>query len=413
MIEATAVHTPTAWHVTHWSEDPYSLGAYSTLAPAGTPLHRAMLGECLGGRFVLAGEACNTAAPAMAHGAWDDGLRAADLALDAGAQRVIVIGAGCAGLAAAGRLKAQGVDCIVLEARGRIGGRTHSVDLNGAKVDEGAAWLQFFDENALAEKAQDYVLVTIETDFSQPLAAARDGSVPDVDGAWAALLAGLDRRLSLASAVEHYMTGLDAGQARATRYAIEGHLLLEAGLPLPELSVCALDEEGVGHGDRMLPNGFGQLTQRLAQGLDIRLNSPVSRIDWAGDKVRVDDEQGDFCICTVPLPVLKTLAFNPPLPEVQQQAMAHLAMGRLEKVVLQFEHRWWPRSPSGYLRWYDTPASWGEWLDLTDALGTPTIVGLIAADAVERQYAGRTDEQIALAACEALRAWAEAVQSSR
>lgn len=404
---------PTAWHVTHWSEDPFSLGAYSTLAPAGTPAHRAKLGECLGGRLVLAGEACNPVAPAMAHGAWDDGLRAADLALHAGARRVIVIGAGCAGLAAARRLEAQGVDCVVLEARGRVGGRTHSIGFNGVTVDEGAAWLQCFEENALADMAQDYGLETVETDFSRPLSAARCGEMPDVDGAWAALCSGLDRRLSLSAAVERYMLGLDAGQARATRFAIEGNLLLEAGLPLQQLSVCALDEEGVGHGDRLLPKGYGQLIQRLAQGLDIRLNSPVSRVDWAGERVRVDDEEGDFCICTVPLPVLNTLLFDPPLPQAQQQAMAHLAMGCLEKVILQFEQRWWPCSPSGYLRWYDTPASWGEWLDLTDALGTPTIAGLIAADAVERQFAGRTDEQIALAACEALHAWAEAVESAR
>jgi hypothetical protein len=57
------------------------------------------------------------------------------------------------------------------------------------------------------------------------------------------------------------------------------------------------------------------------------------------------------------------------------------------------------------------PASWGEWLDLTDAVGTPTIAGLIAADAVERQFAGRSDEQIAMAACAALQSWAEAVKA--
>lgn len=51
----------------------------------------------------------------------------------------------------------------------------------------------------------------------------------------------------------------------------------------------------------------------------------------------------------------------------------------------------------------------GEWLDLTDAVGKPTIAGLIAADAIERQFTGRTDEQVAMAACEALQAWAAAV----
>ena len=87
-------------------------------------------------------------------------------------------------------------------------------------------------------------------------------------------------------------------------------------------------------------------------------------------------------------------------------------MGQLEKVVLQFDERWWPVSPSGYLRWYDTPASFGEWLDLTDAVGTPTVAGLIAADALERVFAGRSDEEIALAACDALQSWADAIRSA-
>ncbi len=401
---------PLAWHVTHWRNDPFCRGAYSTLLPGGTPRHRQVLGECVGRRLVLAGEACNPKAPAMAHGAWDDGLRAAELALAAGARQVIVIGAGCAGLAAARRLQAEGVDCVVLEARDRVGGRTHTVSLGEVRVDVGAAWLQQFNDNSLAKLAQDQGMRLVETDFNCPLAAAREGAVPDIDAAWRALLGGIDRSLPLAEGVARYLSGLATDQARATRFAIDGNLILEACLPLAELSVNALDEEGVGNGDRFLPEGYSQLIALLASGLDIRLDQPVSDIDWSGNRVRVNDEQADFCICTVPLGVLKTLVFTPALPAAQREALAHLGMGRVEKVVMQFEQRWWPRSPSGYLRWYDTPASWGEWLDLTDAVGTPTVAGLIAADAIERQFDGRSDEQIALAACEALQAWAAAVE---
>lgn len=48
---------------------------------------------------------------------------------------------------------------------------------------------------------------------------------------------------------------------------------------------------------------------------------------------------------------------------------------------------------------------------LTGALGKPTIVGLIAVDAVARQFAGRSDEEITLAARDALKAWALAVEA--
>lgn len=42
-------------------------------------------------------------------------------------ERTIVIGAGVAGLAAAGRLAAAGMPVTVIEARGRVGGRIHTV----------------------------------------------------------------------------------------------------------------------------------------------------------------------------------------------------------------------------------------------------------------------------------------------
>ena len=411
-VQASPMHSPTAWHVTHWGDDPYSLGAYSTLLRGGRPEHRRVLGECLGTRLVIAGEACNPHAPAMTHGAWDDGIRAACLAVQSGARRVIVIGAGCAGLAAARHLRANGVDCVVIEARERIGGRTHSLQLGAVSIDVGAAWLQQFADNALAREAQCLGVPMVETDFSQPLAAAHDGAVDGIDEAWQALRQGIDRRLPLTEGVSRYLAGLTPAQVRATRYAIDGNLIIEACLPLIELSVDALDEEGVGSGDRFLPGGYSQIIEHLASGLDIRLGQPVSEIDWRNHELQINDERGDFCICTVPLGVLKTLRFCPELPQAQRDALAHLGMGQLEKVVLQFDQRWWPRSPTGYLRWYDRPASWVEWLDLTDALGKPTIVGLIAADALEREFAGRSDQQIALAARDALHAWALAVEGS-
>lgn len=398
-------------YVTRWYDDPFSLGAYSTLLPGGSPEDRRTLGQCLGNRLVLAGEACNPHAPAMTHGAWDDGVRAAGLALAAGARQVIVIGAGCAGLAAARRLREAGVECCVLEGRERIGGRTFSQTVGGVTVDLGAAWLQQFAHNALGRLAEQQGRVTVETDFGHPLAAAHDGAPGDIEAAWLALLRNLDRRLPLAEGVARYLAGLEAEQARATRFALDSHLVQEACLPLEQLSVDALDEEGVGHGDRFLPGGYSALIASLAEGLDIRLGQPVKRIDWSGPTVRVNGLDADFCICTVPLGVLKTLDFVPALPEPQQRALAHLGMGRLEKVVLQFERRWWPVSPSGYLRWYDVPSTWGEWLDLTDQAGVPTVVGLIAADAVERIYVGRSDEAIIHDARIALQAWARAIHS--
>src|SRR5262252_1844111 len=56
-------------------------------------------------------------------------------------ERVVVIGAGIAGLTVANALRHGGVDCVVVEARDRIGGRLHTVDLAGSLVDMGGSWI--------------------------------------------------------------------------------------------------------------------------------------------------------------------------------------------------------------------------------------------------------------------------------
>lgn len=55
--------------------------------------------------------------------------------------KIVIIGAGAAGIAAASRLFENGIkDLIILEAENRIGGRIHSVDFYGSMVDLGAQW---------------------------------------------------------------------------------------------------------------------------------------------------------------------------------------------------------------------------------------------------------------------------------
>jgi monoamine oxidase len=126
-------------------------------------------------------------------------------------------------------------------------------------------------------------------------------------------------------------------------------------------------------------------------------------------------ERADRCVCTVPLSLLAAGLphFDPPLPAPHRHALSHLGMGRVEKVLMRFKRRWWPASPSGYLRWYAREPSWGEWLDLTDGCGEPVVAGLIAGPAIDRWHRGRSDEEVVGLAADALGRWADAVRRAR
>ena len=68
----------------------------------------------------------------------------------ANGERVIVVGAGMAGLVAARLLHDSGFAVTVLEARKRIGGRTWTDDSLGAPLDLGGSWVHGVDGNPLA-----------------------------------------------------------------------------------------------------------------------------------------------------------------------------------------------------------------------------------------------------------------------
>lgn len=401
---------PARWHVTRWLDDPYSRGSWSVLRPGASPADRRVLGEPIDRRLILAGEAVDREQATMVHGAYTSGLAAADWAIESGGRSVIVVGAGTAGLAAARRLADEGLDVLVLEARDRIGGRTHTVELGGVALDAGAAWVQQFPRNPMARLAESLGLRMVPTRFDDALAAAYDGPVGDVRAAYHALDAAIDRDGGrLDEQVAHHLAGLSPADRRLTRFAIEGELLLEHGSALDSISTHGLDEDGAAPGDPWLPGGYRQLIEHLASGLDVHLRHPVRSIEWDLDGVLVDEIAADRCICTIPVGVLPTIRFSPGLPTAHRDALGRLGMAAFEKAVLQFDERWWPVSPSGYLRWYDEPASWTEWLDLTDVLGVPTIAGLIAGPAVTAHHDGRSDHEVALAATAALARWAAAV----
>ena len=68
---------------------------------------------------------------------------------------VVIVGGGAAGIAAARRLRDAAVDCVVVEARDRLGGRAWTVTDAGFALDLGCGWLHSADRNPWVEIAAE------------------------------------------------------------------------------------------------------------------------------------------------------------------------------------------------------------------------------------------------------------------
>jgi monoamine oxidase/CRP-like cAMP-binding protein len=292
-------------------------------------------------------------------------------------RRVIVIGAGLAGLSAARALAERGIEVIVVEGRDRIGGRAHTVD----GVDHGAHWIHGTEGNPLTNLARELGVPTLfvggDSSYSggwDHLALHGPGGRPLGDGEKldSILLAdeirdeldALRRRLSASGARD--ISVRDAlAQVLATRELdgdarahVEWHSAVWAR------DDCAADDDALsalwwddgyqvyGYGDSVFTGGYGALTSALARDLDVRLAHVVRSVEYgggAGAPVTVVTDQGpldaDAVIVTVPLGVLKAgaIGFFPPLPSAKRDAIARLGMGSFAKVVVTFERPFWRR----------------------------------------------------------------------
>jgi len=386
-----------SYAVSRWAEDPWSRGSWSLIGREGTPADRVALGEPVGTRLRIAGEATHPSRAGMTHGAYEQGIAAGEWAAGLGHSRVLVVGAGVAGLAAARTLVAHGVEVCVREARDRIGGRAAGVDVGGFAFDLGANWLQQYDENALAPVAAGLGLTTVATDFTDPLVLGGGSPAPEgLEDELRARLAAAPESAAIAAVLEAWLRDPAPWTASDVRRLVDAEIVMDSGAPLEWLSARHGFEAGVGEGHRWIVGSYRPLVTHLADGLDVRLRQPVRRICVGADGVVVTGDAGaethaDAVIVTAPVSVLAAdvLEFVPPLPPQQRAALGRLGTGRVEKVVLRFDRRFWPEHEAGYYRIHGPEAgSMSEWLDATAADGGPTLVGLFAGPWLDTLWAG-------------------------
>jgi len=362
----------------------------------------------------------------MAAEDFDDGGRDVPGGVTGPVERVLVVGAGIAGLTVANALTQAGVDCVVLEARDRIGGRLHTADLDGAPVDLGGSWIHTPDGNPMRAFAR---LAGVPCRGANPVPemaafGQREGRrLPDAETG--ELLGLLDRfpdalaelvdRLgadtsgagdssnssdtSAAEAIEAFVATVAADQtvdpvrARQLLYA---YVEAESACRVEQQSLRWMWTEHEYGGDYFgdAPGGgYVSLVRAMAAGVDVRLGRPVAEIAVRPDGVRMvtadgSAEEGSHAVVAVPLGVLKSAQprFSPGLAPDRLAAIGRLGFGRFEKVALKFAEPFWREAGFPHLMIFPRePGQWMVWVMGLDSFGNdPVLVFFVFHSAAER-----------------------------
>lgn len=309
------------------------------------------------------------------------------------------MGAGIAGLAAARALHSKGFRVTVIEARDRIGGRVWTDrSLRGIPLELGASWIHGITRNPVIQFARRSKIATVRTDYySSPHTFTAEGrqltpiQMSRLDRRFHQLMAEtalarerLDQDMSLGAALRRAMStrNLSDSERQAMMHLVHTQIEQDYAANVSDLSLWYWDEvEDFSGVHVILPDGFDQITYKLAEGLEIKLGHTVKRIDYDDHSVKITTNLAVFsarrAVITLPLGVLKrgSVRFAPDLPKSKLAAIKKLRMGLLNKLLLLFDRCFWPRDAE-WLEWMGKEVGgWAEFFNLFKYTGDPILVG--------------------------------------
>jgi monoamine oxidase len=344
------------------------------------------------------------------------GLAAAGCGAKAKGMRVIVVGAGVSGLAAAQHLREAGAEVKVLEARDRIGGRIWTDRGSGSAVDLGASWLHGPDGNPLRRMVEKLGMKRAVTRYDRfgawdasasPAKRLSDGEVRRLEGVLAKVMEELPERGSLADALCRAADELRLSpqDRRLLSLAVSMEVGNEFGEAPDRLDARFFGEAAEPQGDDWLfLDGYDALPHHLAEGLDISLSTAVTRVSADGGRVRVETPRGpqtaDAAIISVPLALLKERALTiDPWPARCQEAVERLGVGVLSKTFLEFPREFWPDDLHAFGRMTEGLHPWSSFIPIP---GKPLLLGLNFG-AMARELEAQSPDDQAAEMTEALR----------
>lgn len=325
-------------------------------------------------------------ATATALGVWTGRFGPA-VAADTPRQRVLVLGAGLAGLTAALELARRGHDVSVLEGQDRVGGRVYSTgrglaehqvaELGAARVPDihdftwhyirefklpTAAFPQVRSRFQVGGKAflqpppgKPWPLDLADAERADPLhypAAALAKGMPG----WRAAAAGdpsaeLLKKFDALTVVD-WLRKSDASPAVIGLFiAANGGRSRENGAVAEGIQEI-LEEEiksfaAIKGGNDRLPRAMAdELGNRILTGVRVeRIRRFDDRVEVVarhdGEEDRPYVYRADRVVCALPAPILRDIAVEPRLPEQHRAALAAVEYSRASKTVIQTKTRFW------------------------------------------------------------------------
>ncbi|XP_063709329.1 spermine oxidase-like [Culicoides brevitarsis] len=316
-------------------------------------------------------------------------------ASDSKDKKVVIVGAGAAGIAAARELFKNGYKNVqILEAQDYYGGRIREIfDEDGQKIEFGAKWVEGRQGNsaykilqdagvapdpdsvpneskskstAESVKAEDKLYVQsngdpFPADDLKPFFDAIDKNYDEIKRS-TELLSDFIRKKFEPISDDKKLLGL------ATSYA---QIMAETDSPASDWEQTI----GIGFGQRQSlpggqytpPNGVKQVCDLMMSDLPndiLKLKAEVTKINYDATKPIVTyldhttnethSIETDFVIVTVSLGVLKAsheTLFQPQLPEKMTKAIESFNFGLENQIYLKFNERWWPSDKELVIIW--------------------------------------------------------------